>query len=77
MTSCSLTRISGLLRVRVAGEGYASFYLILLISPRISMLSHMTHVLIHRFGEDGVPVMNEDAVGMINRNGFSGLLYRA
>jgi hypothetical protein len=29
----------GLLRVRVVGGGYASFYLILLISPSISMLS--------------------------------------
>ena len=26
MTSCSLTRIEGLLRVRVADEGYTSFY---------------------------------------------------
>ena len=31
-----MTRIAGLLRVRVTGEEYASFYLIFLISPSIS-----------------------------------------
>src|SRR5215510_5702708 len=41
MTSCSLTRIAGLLQVRVASEGYASFSLIFLVSPSISMLSEM------------------------------------
>src|SRR5499426_3744756 len=44
MTSCSVTRIEELLQVRVVGEGYASFYLILLISPSISMLSRVLRV---------------------------------
>src|SRR5882672_5082536 len=44
MTSCSLTRIEGLLQIRVTGEGDASFYLILLISPRISLLSQVEAV---------------------------------
>src|SRR5881296_3223746 len=39
MTSCSLTRIEGLLRVRVAGEGYTPFYRTFAVSPSISMLS--------------------------------------
>src|SRR5215471_16783227 len=34
MTSCSLTRIEGLLRVRVADAGYASFYLDFCDFPR-------------------------------------------
>ena len=39
MTSCSLTRIEGLLRVQVAGEGNEPFYLTFAISPHISLLS--------------------------------------
>src|SRR5215468_10462764 len=39
MTSCSLTRIEGLLLVRTIGEGIESFYASFLISPSISMLS--------------------------------------
>src|SRR5215510_12514194 len=38
MTSCSLTRIEGLLRVRVAGEGNEPFYRTFAISPHISLL---------------------------------------
>jgi hypothetical protein len=39
MTSCSLTRIEGLLRVRVAGEGNGPFYRTFTVSPSISLLS--------------------------------------
>ena len=39
MTSCSLTRIEGLLRVRVAGEGNGPFYRTFATSPNISLLS--------------------------------------
>ena len=39
MTSCSLTRIEGLLRVRVAGKGNGPFYRTFAISPSISLLS--------------------------------------
>src|SRR5215813_5316490 len=51
MTSCSLTRIEEPLQVRVVGEGYASFYLILLISPAFpcSRRPRLRHA-IHRRG---------------------------
>src|SRR4029450_8875645 len=39
MTSCSLTRIGGLLRVRVTGESHRSSYRSFAVSPRISLLS--------------------------------------
>src|SRR5215510_7590664 len=39
MTSCSLTRIRGLLRVRVANEEYRSSYRSFEVSPSISLLS--------------------------------------
>jgi hypothetical protein len=39
MTSCSLTRIEGLLRVRVVGEGNGPFYRTFTVSPSISLLS--------------------------------------
>src|SRR5262245_28891345 len=39
MTSCSLTRIGGLLRVRVTGESHKSSYRSFAVSPRISLLS--------------------------------------
>src|SRR2546430_6022999 len=43
MTSCSLTRIEGLLRARVAGEGNGPFYRTFAVSPSISMLSSTSH----------------------------------
>jgi hypothetical protein len=39
MTSCSLTRIEGLLRVRGASEGNGPFYRTFTASPSISLLS--------------------------------------
>src|SRR6266571_2784562 len=39
MTSCSLTRIRGPLRVRVIGEEHRPFYPSFAISPSISLLS--------------------------------------
>ena len=35
---------------------------------------HMTHALVDVFGEDGIPVMDEHAVGVISRDCFSELL---
>src|SRR5215510_5105033 len=46
MTSCSLTRIRGLLRVRVANEEYRSSYRSFEVSPSISLLSRNDTVLL-------------------------------
>jgi hypothetical protein len=36
---------------------------------------HVTHALLNRFGEDGTPVMDENAVRIVSRDRFPDLLH--